>query len=64
MESRRRFEALADQDIEFDLGDIEPTVVLGGVDELEAVPQSLGVGCRRSHWKCGCGTGGPLGTLS
>ena len=35
-------EALTDQDIEFDLGDVEPTAVLGGVDELKAVPQRLG----------------------
>ena len=31
-------QALADEDIEFDLGDVQPTAVLGGVDELEAVP--------------------------
>ena len=45
MESIRR-QALADHDAEFDLGDVEPTAVLGGVDELEAVPQRLGLGRR------------------
>ena len=35
-------EALADRHAEFDLGDVQPTAVLGGVDELEAVPQRLG----------------------
>ena len=28
--------------LRFDFGDIQPTAVFGGVDELEAVPQGLG----------------------
>ena len=36
-------EALTDHDAELDLGDVEPTAVLGRVDELEAVPQGLGL---------------------
>ena len=34
-------QALADHHIELDLGDVQPTAVLGGEDELEAVPQGL-----------------------
>ena len=37
-------EALADHDVEFDLGGIQPTAVLGGMDELEAIPERLGLG--------------------
>ena len=37
-------QALADHDVELDLGDVQPTAVLGGEDELEAVPQRLGPG--------------------
>ena len=37
-------QALADHDVEFDLGDIQPTAVLGGKDKLEAVPKRLGPG--------------------
>ena len=37
-------EALADHHADFDLGDVQPTAVLGGIDELEAVPQRLGPG--------------------
>ena len=40
-------EALTDHDAELDLGDVEPTAVLGRVDELEAVPQGLGLGRRK-----------------
>ena len=40
-------EALTDHDAELDLGDVEPTAVLGRVDELEAVPQGLGHGRRK-----------------
>lgn len=36
-------EALAGEDVEFDFGDVQPAAVLGGVDELEAVPQGLGL---------------------
>ena len=35
-------EALADHDVEFDLGDVQPAAVLGGMDELEAIPERLG----------------------
>ena len=38
---------MTDHDAELDLGDVEPTAVLGGVDELEAVPQRLGLGWRK-----------------
>ena len=31
-------EALTDHDVEFDFSDVEPTAVLGRIDELEAVP--------------------------
>ena len=34
-------EALTDHHIEFDLGDVEPAAVLGGKDELKAVPRFL-----------------------
>ena len=40
-------EALTGHDVELDLGDVEPTAVLWRVDELEAVPQGLGLG----RWK-------------
>ena len=36
-------QALAHHDVDLDLGHIEPTAVLRGVDELEAVPQRLGL---------------------
>ena len=38
-----RCAGLADQDVEFDLGHVQPTAVLGCVDELETVPERLGL---------------------
>lgn len=35
-------EALPDHHVDFDLGDIEPTAVLGGVDEFKAILKHLG----------------------
>ncbi len=45
MEVDAAVEALADHDVEFDLGDIQPTDVdvLGGMDELAAIPKRLGL---------------------
>jgi len=37
-------EVLSDDYAELDLGDVQPAAVLGGIDELEAIPQSLGAG--------------------
>ena len=41
-------QALADHNVEFDLGEVQPATVLGRADELEAVPQhgSRGTGLR------------------
>jgi len=40
-------QALANQNVQFDFGHVEPTAVLRGVDELEAVPKMLGLGRRK-----------------
>ena len=45
-------ETLADHDVEFDLGDIQPTAVLRSMDELEPVPQRLGLRRRESFVEC------------
>src|SRR5712691_12461769 len=36
-------QALGNHHVEFDLGHVEPTAVLGRVDELEPIPQCLGL---------------------
>ena len=35
-------QTLLDEDVEFDLGHVQPTAVLGRVDELETIPQRFG----------------------
>ena len=35
-------QALLDEDVEFDLGHVEPTAVLRGIDEFETMPQRFG----------------------
>ena len=39
-------QALASKDAQFDLGHVEPTAMLGGVMELQLLPQAMGF-CRR-----------------
>ena len=36
-------QALADHDVDFDLGHVQPAAMLGRVDKLEAIPQRLGL---------------------
>ena len=36
-------QALSHHDVDLDLSNVQPAAVLGGVDELEAIPQRLGL---------------------
>jgi len=50
-------QALTDHDVALDFGDVQPTAMLGGADEREAIPQGLGL----VWWKGFAEGAGPMG---
>ena len=53
-------QALADHDVEVDLGDVQPTAVLRGEEELEANPQGLGLRRREGFVECAGAVGAQI----